>query len=162
MNPNAPSVGDAPEYIDYDTSNLGRDESPNCYSYAIGLYDCSYNPGDFSSPFLSYSLDAVAKAVQTDFDNLNRGCRIIDSYNSPINENEYRIALRVKNSFLHKLINWYYHFMVQTASGKWAEKFGPSGPTEYHHVGNPDIISWGCGSGEGTYNSDIIYFAITR
>ena len=40
------NVGAAPEYQNIEGGN--RNNSPNCYSYAIGIYDKSHDPGDFS------------------------------------------------------------------------------------------------------------------
>ena len=161
------NVGAAPNYKNIGESNGNRQTNPNCYSYAIGLYDKSYNPGDFSQPFTSYDVDAVAIAVKSDMYNLGRGCRAINSYDSPINNNEYRIALRVSkpniiSTPVGNYLDWDYHFMVQTSSGNWAEKHGPGGGSVYHSSGNPSTISWDCGDIRGYYTSEIKYFAITN
>ena len=88
---------------------------------------------------------------------LGRSARLLDSYDSPIKSNEYRIAVAVgpQNDS-----NWDYHFMVQTSTGMWAEKHGPGGETIYHSEGNPDTISWDLGDHKGYYG-DVIYIAIT-
>ena len=198
--------GDAPEYVEYeqvdDQEENKRDNYPNCYSYALGIYDKSYDPGDFSgNSNLSiegeyiitkdskdfylyikcnsdyYTLDRVAKDIEADLKCLGRGCRQLDSYDSPINENEYRIAVRVsyaktdyydaidKNgnrSILLVVEFWDYHFMVQTNTGAWAEKHGPGGKTDIHKEENPYDIVWGTGDGKELYTGTILFFAITN
>ena len=161
------SVGAAPEYVEIAESDGDRDSNPNCYSYAIGIYDKSHNPGDFSSPFKSYDIASVTEAVVSDMINLGRSVRIINGPDSPVEENEYRIALRVSEPKYYSTPNgvvcdWDYHFMVQTNTGCWAEKHGPGGATVYHSFGNPNTISWDLGNYAGYYTSNIVYFAISR
>jgi len=153
------NTGAAAPYVYISSSNGDRSTNPNCYSYALGYYNASYNPGDFSTPFIQLSVYAVANAVESDLKNLGRGCRRIDSFNSPIRDTEYRIALRVSDP--EGALFWDYHFMVQTDTGGWAEKHGPGGSTVYHSSGNPTTLSWDCDPYVGFYNSDIVYFAIT-
>ena len=101
---------------------------------------------------------------------MNPGCRPLESYDSPIAHNEYRIALGVSDyeevywlGFILTEVKWDYHFMVQTNSGQWAEKVGACGKTILHEYGNPDFISWDrTGMGGYNYTSDIKYFAITN
>mgnify|MGYP003557196372 CR=1 FL=1 len=158
--------GVAPDYVEIGESDGDRSKNPNCYAYAIGYYDQSYNPGDFSTPFQGLDVEDVADAVIRDMEALGRGVRVIDGCNAPINENEYRIALRVSQPKLIPTqqgfyVDWDYHFMVQTSDGNWAEKHGPGGATVYHHTGTPDTISWDLGTTRGYYTSNIIYFAVT-
>ncbi len=159
-------VGAAPNYVEIEPSDGNRDSNPNCYSYALGYYDQSYDPGDFSTPFKEFTVDAVAQAVESDLNALGRGYRPIESYNSPIQENEYRIALRVSQPKLIILPNgpkldWDYHFMVQTSTGAWAEKHGSRGKTEIHTKGNPSTLVWSLGDGKEYYSGKILYYAIT-
>ena len=54
--------------------------------------------------------------------------------------------------------------MVQTSSGKWAEKHGRTGATEIHKKGNPPTFDWIWYSdifGKRYYTGPILYFAIT-
>ena len=160
------SVGAALEY--QSVAGGTPDSTANCYSYAIGIYDKSYNPGDFSRPMQGYSVEDVAVAVMQDLTALGRSCRFIDGANAEISDDEYRIALRVKQQPMALqtpsgvIIDWDYHFMVQTSSGAWAEKHGPGGDSILHAVGEtPDTISWDCGTQIGYYDSKIIYFAIS-
>ena len=155
------TVGAAPNYVEIGASNGTREENPNCYSYAIGEYGASYNPGDFSGNSFDISnVHSVANSVISDMETLGRSARIIDNYNSAISDNEYRIALRVGyyNEYICD-----YHFMVQTSSGKWAEKHGPGGSTVLHNKGNPNTISWDLpGFMNGFYNSEIVYLAVSK
>ena len=161
------SVGSAPDYIYIGPSNGDRSTQPNCYSYAIGEYEKSYDPGDFSFPLMGFSANAVANAIERDMHARNRGCRRIDSFDSPISPNEYRIAIRVKDPPLRDtpiglVFDWDYHVMVQTSSGLWAEKHGSKGETVLYLIGNPSTISWDLGDEKGYYTSEIIYLAITK
>ena len=155
------TVGAAPNYVEIGASNGNREENPNCYSYAIGEYGASYNPGDFSGNSFDISnVHSVANSVISDMETLGRSARIIDNYNSAISDNEYRIALRVGyyNEYIYD-----YHFMVQTSSGKWAEKHGSGGATVLHNKGNPNTISWDLpGFMNGFYNSEIVYLAVSK
>lgn len=163
--------GAAPAYKNISASNGNRDKNPNCYAYAIGKYDKSYNPGDFSNNYTwktTYSVNDVADAVISDMKKLGRGARIIKKYNTKINNNEYRIALRVKKTVTYILIpgygvelDWDYHFMVQTKNGQWAEKHGPGGKTILYEKGNPNTISWDYDNRKNYYDSETIYLAIT-
>ena len=68
-----------------------------------------------------------------------------------INSNEYRGALRVVQDR-----NYYdYHFMIQLNDGKWADKPGESASRLLGYL-NPTTYDW------GTYNSDVVYFAVSR
>ena len=146
-----------------------RSNSPNCYSYAIGYYNKSYNPGEFSGKPYIASLSSVASSIEEDMKTLGRSVRRLNSYNSSIKDNEYRIALRVKSFPFTKdrtgqiYFDWDYHFMVQTATGAWAEKHGPGGDALVHEIGEtPETISWDRGNRIGYYDSEIIYFAISN
>ena len=161
------SVGAAPDYVEIAESDGDRSKNPNCYSYVIGEYGKSYEPGEFSNTDMGMSVDSVAAAVAADMEALGRGCRTLKRYDSPIEDNEYRIAVRVHGpeqvwtmSGLAVLFD--YHFMVQTDSGGWAEKQGSRGATRFYSTKNPAKISWDSDGMEGYYDSEIIYLAITR
>ena len=88
-------------------------------------------------------------------------------YDSPIEDNEYRIAVRVHNPEPVWTANgprvlFDYHFMIQTSSGGWAEKRGSNGATREYTSRNPAKISWDLDGMEGFYDSTIIYLAVTR
>lgn len=162
------TVGAAPDYYQIGESDGDRSVNPNCYAYALGYYNRSYDPGDFSTHYSAWTIEAVGAAVESDLNALGRECRRIDSYNSPIDDDEYRIALRISPVYYTYTISgktgllWDYHFMVQTSTGKWAEKHGPGGATVYHDSGNPSTISWDANGITGFYSSEIFYYAITN
>ena len=153
--------GAAPRYHEIAQSNGDRSKNPNCYSYAIGIYSCSYDPGEISG--VSYDIadvDSVADAVISDMEYLGRSARRIYSYYADIDADEYRIAVRVG---YYNPWNNDYHFMVQTADGTWAEKHGPAGASVQHPEGNPDTIPWSLpGYSDNFYNSEIVYLAIGK
>ena len=92
-----------------------------------------------------------------------RAMRIIDSYDSPINENEYRIALRTAL----RPGSEDYHFMLQHSDGSWSHKPGTL-PSRLIDGDNPSEITWDAPSMiEGLtfvnyYNSKTVYFAVTK
>lgn len=149
-------------------SNGDRNHNPNCYAYVLGYYGRSYDIGEFSDTYpTGKTVDAIAECVVSDLDKLERGCRIIESYDTPIEDNEYRIALRVGEQPVvgpngYPYLRWDYHFMVQTESGEWAEKRGSSSATILHTSGNPSIFQWDAATYPNFYTSDILYFAITN
>ena len=96
--------------------------------------------------------------------------RIINSYNSPIEDNEYRIALRTGEAD--------YHFMVQHNDGTWSHKPGFL-PTRLITGENPSVIPWDAPTYvmymlydqmiivetdpvPNYYNSKTIYFAVSK
>jgi len=155
-------VGSAPYYIEFECG-ISPDTSPNCYSYAIGKYDRTYQPGDFSNTSHRLSVESVYRSVYYDMEELGRSCRRLDSYNSPICDYEYRVALKV-SSEVDEPYAWDYHFMVQTRTGQWAEKHGYGGKTVLHDFGkNPSNLVWTDGESKNEkYASDLIYFAISK
>ncbi len=138
----------------------------NCYAYAID-YNDNAQPGftvgvlfNYEKP---YSVETVAFYVKTDLGKMGRTARIIDSYNSPILNNERRIAIRVGTNVNEKDNKYDYYFMKQNNDGTWAEKHGIRGNSIKHKKGkNPDNISWDLGKYKNYYNSNIIYMAITN
>lgn len=159
-------VGAAPDYFEIGKSNGDRSKNPNCYAYALGYYDRAYDPGDFSGGRKGDTLEAFAEAIHNDMIAMNRGCRPLDFPWSPIEDDEYRIALNVTkvkiNYYGYEIEGTDYHLMVQTSSGQWAEKVGPNGPTILHSYGDPSTISWDKTAYDGLdYGDKILYFAIT-
>ena len=143
---------------------FGDSTYPNCYGYALMTYmdDHKRQPGESSSGGISCddagTISLVAQKMYDDFKVLNRGIRPILGPNSDIYSYEYRIALRVDNTgrVYRGELCYDYHFMVQTSSGQWAHKQG-NGPSDILAYGiNPNTVDW------GRYNSEILYFAITR
>jgi hypothetical protein len=79
-----------------------------------------------------------------------------------IASNEYRVALRVVKSGTANSI-YDYHYMIQINDGTWAHKPG-SGNSEHLGYINPTTYDWTYvySSGAARYNSDVIYFAVSR
>lgn len=150
----------------YRYSDGNTTDPQNCYTYAINMKG-SFDPGSQSGtkPVADNDVDAVANAVIADLNSLGRSARIIDGPNAPIYDNEYRIALRVGTKPFKHVGNiplYDYHFMVQTATGQWAEKHGTEGESILHPHGlTPDELPWVL-YGEEYYDSKIIYIAISE
>ena len=139
----------------------------NCYAYALGETVWKYVGGS-QDAVTDYNVNDVAKLVLKDAERDGRTMRIIDSYNSDINANEYRIALRVGAAD--------YHFMRQNDDGTWSHKPGFC-DTRCIKGDNPDAVTWDqpivdarllyygivreTGVIENYYSSNTIYFAVT-
>ncbi len=97
---------------------------------------------------------------------LSRECRLLASAYSKLEPDEYRVALRIG---IHSATEYDYHFWVQTSDGGWADKPG-SFDSRYHGFVNPALASWDLTKLidgnyeiiEGYYNSNTIFFAVTR
>ena len=104
----------------------------NCYAYALGETEWKYVGGS-PDAVQDFSVENVAQMVLDDAKADGRSMRIIDSYDSPINPNEYRIALRTSEAD--------YHFMLQHSDGSWSHK--PSSLLSRLIAGdNPSEIAW--------------------
>lgn len=119
-------AGAASPYIPSDSTDF------NCYAYALGEKQWKYVGGS-QSAVKDFSVDSVAKMVLDDAQRDGRSMRIIDSYDSPIAQNEYRIALRTGEID--------YHFMVQHSDGSWSHKPGFLS-TRLIDGANPSVIAW--------------------
>ena len=120
------SYGAAREY-EYSDS-----EEYNCYAHALGLQEWKYVGGKRGA-VKDFSLDNVAKMVEDDLDAMGWSIRPIDSYDSPIEEHEFRIALATGPED--------YHFMVQHCDGTWSHKPGYL-PTISLGGKNPSQVTW--------------------
>jgi len=159
-------IGAAPDY----ESVLGGFDSPNCYGFALGS-DTAMNPGDASGKYPKNwgSVSDVGSSVKADLIAKGYTVREISGPDSKLYENEYRIALRVgTNPYIKYYMfcagtyyeQYDYHFMVQTSTGQWAEKYGTGGDSILWDYGmTPDTIPWIL-YGEPYYDSQIYYFAI--
>ena len=101
----------------------------NCLSYALQTKSLvildGYVPGD--------SVNRVARLTMDKVQSMGIGIRPIVNCNSPIRDNEYRIALRVGASD--------YHFMIQNSDGYWSQKPGALPPTKTG-IRNPTNAAW--------------------
>ena len=157
------NYGAASPYVPSDSQEY------NCYAYVLGERTWRY-VGGRSGAVKDYDVDKVAQTVLDDLQKEGRSARIIDSYDSEIKSNEYRIALRTgKND---------YHFMVQHNDGSWSHKPGIC-ETRLIDGANPSVVSWDLpqinrrqyymygvvkevGYVPNYYNSKTVYLAITR
>lgn len=74
---------------------------------------------------IGFTVSEIAKQVINDLRQLGRKGRIINSWDSKIKSNEYRIAVRITLNNMVKCIGQYdYHFMVQHNDGRWSLKPG--------------------------------------
>ena len=117
-------------------------------------------------------IPTIALLVETDLDALDMGYRRLDSFNSYINANEYRIAVKVGYHGQHTYTLYTelpasYHFILQNADGSWSEKYKglPSGEL-FSPLENPSEIMWfsikvSPNRMVDVYNKKVIYFAIT-
>ena len=145
----------------------------NCYGFALKRNEKVYvgEKGE-NMPKSLNDLAAVCAGVESDGKTL--GIRRIESMTSEIEDDEYRIALRVGSAEVKSLstgepmvINDY-HFMKQEADGRWMHKPG-NRPVQYLPEGEtPETVSWdlpyqtGALACKGFYDSDIIYFAVKK
>ena len=104
----------------------------NCYAYVLGEEHWK-NVGGSSNAIDDYDVDKVAEMVLADAQRDGRKIRIIDSYDSPIESYEYRIALRTGVND--------YHFMMQHCDGTWSHKPGFC-KTRLIYDANPSVASW--------------------
>ena len=141
----------------------------NCYAYALGEKQWKYVGGS-PDAVENYDVDYITEMVLNDAQKDGRTMRVIDSYDSPINSNEYRVALRTGEAD--------YHFMVQHNDGTWSHKPG-YGSTRLIDGDNPSVVSWDAplvdsyllynygivkeiGAIQSYYDSKTIYFAVSK
>ena len=153
--------GNAPRYTDIATS---AGMHMNCAGFALRIN--GYLSGSILGVSSGASVETVADKTLTYFyaNCPNRSIRRIPGVNLaptyPIYSNEYRVALRVVNG-----VPYDYHFMIQTSDGDWAHKPGNLASESLGLI-NPSTYNWaydyGGSTGVRNYNSDVIYFAVTR
>jgi len=149
------NFGSAPDYDDIMTTS----SSINCLGFAlrtnnfVGAGALGLTGGS--------TVETVAEATINYFrtNYPTRSIRRIDGTSlTPtyqINDNEYRVALRVKNGTGEYSRYWDYHFMIQLSDGSWAHKRGTTNSRNLGYI-NPSTAVW-----ENGYDSEVIYFAVT-
>ena len=159
---NSESYGAAEEYEYSDSTKY------NCYAHALGLYEWKYVGGS-PDAVKDFSVENVATMVEADILAMGWSIRHLESYDSPIGKDEFRIALSTGPDD--------YHFMVQHSDGTWSHKPG-FGPTRQINGDNPSCVSWDApivdglllsmgiycevGAHEGYYNDGPVYFAVSK
>lgn len=135
----------------------------NCIGYAFMLNKfVAFQEMGFSDE--DFSVENRAMCTVNYINSLsNRSIRRIEGKNNiptfPIADNEYRVALRVEEEYYRHD----YHYMLQLDDGSWAHKQGSIGtPTQLGFI-NPSEYTWYFyNSDTREYDSDVIYFAVTR
>ena len=136
----------------------------NCYAYALRETEWRY-VGGYPEAVTDYNVENVAAMVMDDVKASGRSIRPLESFDSPIEQNEYRIALRTGVED--------YHFMIQHSDGSWSHK--PSWlPSRLADGNNPSDMSWDLPYfdtnkygllqlmyHENYYDSATLYFAIS-
>ena len=150
----ANAIGGAKAYRQVNNINI------NCLGYALERNDC---------PKLTMSYNESVHSVYNRLESLirttmNRSCRKLSSKDDLIHPTkEYKIAMRVGPMD--------YHFMVQTNTGGWAHKQGGCNSRNAGMI-NPSTFDWkqptvvdsnyNVVAEKSYYNSETIYFAVTR
>ena len=150
--------------------DFGDIKSYNCYAYEMSISDKWLHPGkgvvnvkdskyrlkNKSYEMQSYySVDQLRNWVIQDFG--SDVVRVLKRKNSKIEQNEYRIAMRVNVVSRVFFTNVYlkttdFHFMKQHSDGHWSHKPGDGYPEDLGLI-NPDTYDWG-------YNSETKYAAV--
>ena len=150
----ATTTGSAKAYRQVNNINI------NCLGYALERNDM---------PPLTMSYGEQVQSVFTRLENLiettmNRNCRQLSGKDDLVHSTrEYKIAMRVGPAD--------YHFMVQTNTGGWAHKQGGCNSRNAGMI-NPSTYDWKAPTAYDSnynviaersyYNSETIYFAVTR
>ena len=129
----------------------------NCYAYVLG-YNIHLEPGgkllDWS---VSHSVDEIISLVRQD---LGSAVRVLDKYNSPITDAEYRVA--VSTRFIPQ---YDYHFLLQHSDGTWSGK-NKGYPSEHFGslIKNPgaSVVWRGITFGPHYLFSTVKYLAIAK
>jgi len=170
------------------TSTLG---GGNCLAFAlrdlnpITMEHLAFEYEDIDSVYqeggqdavLEFIASAIESYVATNESDLQiSNLRRIDSFNSPIESNEYRIALRVSTNLPRPDMtfnqhNFDFHLWMQIDDGRWSQKFTGSYseiiPGTAYNI-DPAIHywhsarQWSIPRFRDVYNSQITYFAVTK
>lgn len=166
--PTSNTYGSASEFVRYSSIHDWR-FIRNCYAHAFNFEveenKAEYIPEGYLDEIhnQTYSRDLLNKmaniVINDAFKNHNRAARLIDDYNSPIYEFEYRVAMRL--GYNEETLNTeHMHFLKQTNTGSWDEKYTTSVNNEHKNF-NPTLDSW-TGMDGNNYNSETIYFAVSK
>jgi len=127
------------------------DINVNCFGYALNVnqYLDLINQNGIDV-FPNSSLNITEEDVEVIYvpvvmyvtQSLGKSIRLIDDYNSPIFEDEYRIAFRVGNLYNVDISTSDFHFLRQNNNGTWSHKVGESGSNTLVNTYNPNKWSW--------------------
>ena len=127
------------------------DTNVNCFGYALNVnqYLDLINQNGIDV-FPNSSLNITEEDVEVIYvpvvmyvtQSLGKSIRLIDDYNSPIFEDEYRIAFRVGNLYNVDISTSDFHFLRQNNNVTWSHKVGESGSNTLVNTYNPNKWSW--------------------
>ena len=124
LNKKTVSYGAAKPYVPDDRTTL------NCLGYVLGEDSYHYLG---NTAFSDFSIENVVEKTILEVSKCGRGIRPLDCYDSPISNNEYRIALRTGPGD--------YHYMLQHSDGTWSHKPGAC-PSRLLNARNPSSALW--------------------
>lgn len=132
-----------------------RTMEPNCFGYALFL-DEEVGPNGLGWGS-SHNTENFREKFQVAIEQHgNTTCRSIENFRSPLEPNEYRVAVRAPN----KLDNIHiYHVIYQLSDGRWAGKDN-IGPSQVFDTGNPSISPEMWSNDAYAASAGTIYFAV--
>ena len=172
--PTITGVGNAPIYTPITFTYSSNIIHFNCHSYAMNSFiglcdDYNYYPTHptFYCPNETIYNEAITvnqvipDMKRASFDYCGGILRDIDDYDSPIYENEYRIAFRIRIIYRPSLDNYVfysYHFIRQDSDGCWSGKYIENASAKYASTFNPNLDAWK----SGDVFAEIHYFAFSK
>ena len=156
------------------------DTNVNCFGYALNVNQyldlinqngIDVFPSD-TSVITEEDVEVIyVPVVMYATQSLGKSIRLIDDYNSPIFEDEYRIAFRVGNlSGTHSDNANDYHFLRQNSGGTWSGKYYNDHSRNIPNLYNPNRYEWNKPLSSNHqinwemvnfYDSKIYYFAVS-
>ena len=146
-----PEYGNGGSYRQVNTS------TPNCFGYAL----FSSGKIEINTLFWPNSHKTVdfADRFEGAIEGAGKQCRRIDSFTSPIEPNEYRVAIRCPNLLdgIHR-----YHVIYQLSDGTWAGKDDTRMSQHFNEFTNPDFTPSMWSNDAYAEEAGTIYFAVRR
>ena len=133
-----------------------RTMEPNCLGYAL-FQDKNVTPNGLgfivNNSHKTEDYRDLFEAVFEDYTSY----RAIEDFRSPLEPNEYRVALRVPNRLdgTHR-----YHIIYQLSDGRWAGK-DDIGPSQVFDTGNPSISPEMWSNDAYAASAGTVYYALT-
>lgn len=140
-------------------------------SYRLLSYASNFGYAVFEDEDIGINFGIFANSHQTAdnkgyFENSLRNYvtsyRQINNYQSPIETDEYRIAVRIPNGIVVGYFSYYFHVIYQLSDGTWAGK-NAKAPSKHFGNANPSITPemW---DGDSYYpqSCGTIYYAVKK
>lgn len=150
-------VGSAPiyNYLGYGQSGY-EGQVMNCYAHALDVKYWQTLQQPYCKTNSSENINNVAELFLEDMLQYHARCgRIIESYDSPIFNFEWRLALRFSITSNNELGG--YHIIRESTNNGWVSKDGDEQTEQLGMGTNPDMWDW-----NNKYSSEIRYFAISK